>query len=590
MAKRNLFERLMHPTATLFNVLNYHREPAVRKSIQKAQKWGHDRNRSYFDPCFCSSYNANRIELYRAYEEILRDPLTDSVLDTYAQSCTQSNSESSGQHAGRVVWCFSGNPEVQKIVTQFLDRIQVDLESTTIVRSMLAYGDHYEAIPGVPNEGIVGMIPYDPWEIANIWDGQNRVSSYGRASELGEIVNMDDTIPFYGFMHFKMRSKRRTQSYGAPSSLLNNTREYFQDIQWIEDKIIIDRLQRRQSRLGILLDVGGMSGEDAWVYCEEVRRRLYRDQYFDPQNNQLNTVPSIWSDFKDILLPTGENNNTQITTIPETGSNSNLEDLNYFQKKFFGALKFPAGYLGLDIGDSYDRSQPLEKQDVAFAQNCMGPQKAFLSTLTMGALIDLAYRGIDGRLDSNAFSLMMVPVSAYQEMERKDLINMRYDLLERALQLGDDRQWDMAFWSRYVMREYGQMSDDLIDNLLKNQDVLDGDEETIDQLPPDQVDGSSFGTGSEMTYESAKQRDKLREVLGDNPEMTAALKFFYNGGGMCRSSQVHYPANTGNLNLEERLEVKIDKNSTFQEQLKKKLNEKAENRINFWQQSLVESM
>jgi hypothetical protein len=339
--------------------------------------------------------------------------------------------------------------------------------------------------------------------------------------------------------------------YGATSGLLHNVREYWQELQWVEDKIVIDRLRRRPDRVGLLLDVGGMSGEDSWLYCEEVRRRLYRDQYFDPQINELSSLPTAWGEHRDIVVPTGGDNRTQLVNLPSAGSQGPYDDLVFVLRRYFGSLKFPPAMLGLDLGDTIDRSVPLEKQDITFADNCSAPQKVFLQELTRAAIIHLAWLNIDARLDSNQFSLMMMPVSAYKEMERKDLINMRFDLLERALQLGQDYQWDMEFWARYVMTEYARMPDELVNTLLKNPQAAEA-EASIEDLPSegqdlggDMQDLTNFGLTDSVKRKNDDRYKRLMEALEKNPKVRESLVFFNGGGGMASSREVRLPLRRG---------------------------------------------
>ena len=613
---RRLFEEVIHPISTIQRVHNYHRRPQVRRSVEKSFSQQTRDQRSYFDQYFNSLYGLNRVELYLTYREMDLDPLTTAVLDTYASACTQANTESGRKEAGRVVWVQAANKEVEKLVTRFLDTIQIDQYAFAIMRAIYAFGDTYEACPGVPNEGITIFNPYDPWQVATIWDGQRRPIGFAQADDRGEPINRDSVSPYWEYLHFRAAPRYRTDLYGAASSLLHNVREYWQELQWVEDKIVIDRLRRRPDRVGVLLDIGGMSAEDSWLHCEEVRRRLYRDQYFDPQISELSSLPTAWGEHRDIVLPKGGDNQTQLVNLPSAGSQGPYDDLQFVLRRYFGSLKFPPAYLGLDLGDTIDRGVPLEKQDVAFAQNCTAPQKVLLMELTRAAMIHLAWFNIDARLDQNQFSLMMMPVSAYQEMERKDLLNMRFDLLERALQLGQDNSWNMNFWIRYVMSEYARMPDTLIDSLLKKEEESVNPEEDAEEVEDIASAGSDFGLGLESNKNSDSYK-RLMEHFEKNPDSLDVLNFVNAGSAMASSREVRLPLTNGKNLAQQKKEFTYKElmesqrqaaskhnfaipeekfssaeatiptsKTSFQQALIQRLGEKAKARMGFWKEQV----
>jgi len=533
-----LLEYVLHPFNTFQGIFNYNVASRGVSTAGLGSKRYKERNKMqtphWISQYFDSLNDSSRINLYAVYTEMNEDALVMSVLDTYAKACTQPNSESNREIAGRVVWCYSANKDVQQIINNFLDKMEVHETAFEIIRGMFQHGDHFEGIPGVRNEGIVRFDPYDPWQVAMLVDENRLVKGFGQSDDMGELAGRDTVIPFYEALHFRMPRRRRTDIYGARSSLLYGVREYWQDLQWCMDKVVIERLWRRPDRTMVLLDVGGTSSEDAFDICEEYRDRMYRDMYFNPGAQELMSMPAAWSESRDFFLPTGADNKTSITSAPASSSSGPLDDLYFFLRRFFGGLKFPPGYLGLDLGDNYDPASPLEKQDLGFAQNCMGPQRAFLRALTRAGQIHLGYHNLDPRFEKNRFMLLMNPINTFQEIERKELIGMRFDLMDRAMSMGRDNEWNMDFWAKYVMQEYAHLPGDMVDTLLAK---------TVD--PEDTEAAMNQGDeGENLFADKSKNTDeykRLMEAVDKNPKMAEALVFFSQGGAMVSSASVRVP-------------------------------------------------
>jgi hypothetical protein len=319
------------------------------------------------------------------------------------------------------------------ILAKYLREARLEEAVLPILRSLDEFGDHFEGVIATRNDGIVRLDPYDPWEIGILRDALGRVAGYGEANAHGEVVSAETIMPYYRMAHFKMPPRSRTSVYGYNSARFYNARDYWVEMQWCMDKVWIERQQRRGPRNLVTMDVGGISTEEAYEACKMWEDRMYRDVYFNPQDGILKSGSNAWGEQRDVVLPLGSDNKTQIASMPASSSIGSLDDLGFFMRRFFGCGKFPLGYWGLDIGaGNYDKSTPIEKQDIVFAQSCMRLQQAFLSELTRLCMVHLAFLGIDPTRDDNRFIVMMVPVSTFAEIERKELVTMRFDLVTAA--------------------------------------------------------------------------------------------------------------------------------------------------------------
>jgi len=400
-----------------------------------------------------------RLELYAIYREMDMDPLVTAVLDAYAEDATQRDFEH-----GRMVWVSARNDEVKKLVMECLERMGIEECGYPIVRSMLKYGDNFEHNSLALNEGIKSIRPYDPWDVGRQEDEDGRLMGFAPCDATGRVTKYDtNSLPFYKVLHFRLRGRERRDIYG--SSLLWGSRENWRKLQLMEDQIVMQRLLRRPDRLLILMDVGGMSLAEAYEACKEWELRLYKEYNVDPVSGVFTSQGGPWHEARDLILPLGTNNQTKIETVPSTSSNDLMRDYDMMLSRFLGGLRVPKAYFGFE--GNYEGAQSLGKQDVRFAKTVMRVQRAFLVELVRALMIDLAFHNIDPYREENAFRLHMPPASAFLEIERSELVQMRFDLMDRMVRMGNDVGFNREAWIPYVLEEFGQLPKQLIEKLLK---------------------------------------------------------------------------------------------------------------------------
>jgi hypothetical protein len=533
-----ILEYIAHPISALRAVHNFYREPVVQNSFSKGSSINpHRTAHNVMHDYFRALHDYNRIQLYATYVEIEQDPLIGRVLDAYAGACTQFNTDTSGVEAGRAVWLYSANKDIENILYKFLDTHALDENTFAMLRTMYHLGDHFEYLPANQDQGIISLLPYEPWELACCFDESRKVSAYSHADNEGKPVDATNSVPYYSVAHFRMPNRKRTAWYGSECSLLFNIREYWQELQWCWDKILIERLRRSDKEM-ITLDVGGMSTEDAFLACKEWQERMYQTLYSNPETGEMLTSPAAWGEMRAFVIPTCGDNRTSISHV-SAGNVASLDDANMIMARLFAVLNFPAGYLGLDLGGSYDRKESLAKQDVGFSTACIRPQHAFLKTLATILETHLAWHNINTRDPQNSFVLMMQPVSVYQELERKELLALRFDLLDRALSLGKEHEWNSEFWTKHVMTEYAQFTPSMVEKLL--------------QKPPEEPKeeiGQAMDTLESIENEE-KERMEVFSLLESRPRSKKAIELLRDGGAsaVVSSSNFYLPKDINPVEL-----------------------------------------
>lgn len=464
MAKRPIVEAVLHPLATLQNIFGFSRMAGERRPRPTAidqrtrSRQTYD-NMGLFKRRFEPGQQVTRLQLYSAYDEMDYDPIIASVLDAFADEATQRNPDN-----GRIVWIEAPNEDVQKILMNKLEAIEADSASFGIVRGIAKYGDHMEGIPATRGDGIRRLVPYYPYDVARQEGIEGELMAFAPSDEQGRPSGEPtEQVPYYALIHWRLHGRNRMNPYG--DSLLANSLEYWRDLQMVEDQLLIQRLMRQPERLLVLLDTAGMGLEESYEVCKEWEQNLHRQWAFDRDGQRFVSGGGIFAESKDVVLPLGEGNMTRIEKMPATQQNDQLHDLDYWLNRLLGGLHTPKAYFGLGT-DNYDSSKSLGKQDIRFAKTAARLQFSYLSGLHRLCAIELAFLGMNPLEERNQFRVQMTPVSYFMEMERAELLNMRADLVERHLRLGEAAGMNMSRWTPYVLSELGKLSLDLIERLL----------------------------------------------------------------------------------------------------------------------------
>lgn len=447
-----------------------------------------------------------RLQLYTIYKEMDTDPLITSVLDAFAEDATQRDYE-----RGRTVWCESKNDQVQGLVTKCLDRIGIEDIAFAIVRSFVKYGDTFEKVCLSRNDGVTSLRPYDQWDVARMEDTDGRLNGFAPSDGEGNAHAPDQyAVAPYKCLHYRLLGRERKDIYG--SSILWGSRTLWRQLQLMQDKLVLQRLLRRPDRLLILMDMGGMPLAESFDECKRWEQRLYKEYNIDPASGLFSSQRRLPHEAMDVVLPLGVDNNTRIETIPATQGNDLLRDFDLIISRLLGGLHVPKGYFGFE--GAYEANMSLGKQDVRFAKTVMRCQRAFLIELVRLCMIDLAFQSVDPFADENAFRLQITPVSAFMEIERSELLQMRFDLMDRLLRLGADMGLDKTVWNAYIMREIGQFPQSMIDELAAKAPQEGGGEfESMDDGLKKALD------------------EEVEQALEEDPEKALALTFLSEGMG-----------------------------------------------------------
>jgi len=465
----SLSEMVLHPFSNLKAVQGLDRLPdrRVTKTPRKAAqnydplRAGPGRSSSVYKALGLYSMEESRVELYENFREMDYDAVIARVLDAFAEDASQVSPEQN-----RVVWITAQNSQTKTLVERCIARGRWEERSQQIMRAMARDGDVMMHLATARGVGVVATRPYEPWQVARIEDDIGRLIGFAPADERGNATRTQShSVPYWRVAHFHLQPRNLSEIYGAESSYLWGSRVTWRQLQLMLDQVVIQRLLRRPDRLLILMDTTGMSHDDAYMVCRDWERRLHREWHLDPNAGQFQNMGVPLDGAKDVVLPRGPNNATEISNFPATNQNDLLRDVDMKYRDLANGIGFPNGYLRGE--GNYNSGQSLSRQHQPFAKRASRLQRAFLHELVRVCMIDMAFQGLDVRKPENTFTLHMAPVAPILELEHHEILQMKLDRMDRYLRLGQDYQFNQDVWVPFVLTRHGGLPDDLVAELLK---------------------------------------------------------------------------------------------------------------------------
>lgn len=317
---------------------------------------------------------------------------------------------------------------------KFIQIFNFDDEGWLIGRRLLTEGEvYYEHIISEehPELGILGVLPIPSELIEPTYDN---VQNYNITGYLLQKPKLDPNNPTKvekieyipidknQITYINSGIWNQDKTYRLP--FIENARKAYRQLTLIEDAIVINRLARAPERMVFKIDVGNMSTADAEAYVKRLMHNYWQKKTFDVDQNGLYTKFNPQSMLDDFWFP--KRTGSEGTTVEKIQGSNNLdkiEDLLYFQKKLYEALKVPTNRLNKE-SNQQAAPQEILKEELKFANFIVRIQRGISNSIKQTFITHLQLKGIwkQFKLKEQYFKLQMnVPTNFYELRESQRL-------------------------------------------------------------------------------------------------------------------------------------------------------------------------
>lgn len=227
-------------------------------------------------------------------------------------------------------------------------------------------------------------------------------------------------------------------------------RRPYKQLSLIEDAIIIYRLVRAPERLVFNVEVGNMNVPQAEAYLKKLMHQYWSKQTFDFAGNggvQNSYNPQSMLDAFWFPKRNGQAA-TEVTTLAGGQNLGQLDDLNFFQKKLYKALKIPLSRM--DPSNTFSDGITITREELKFASFVMRIQRNFAMGMKNAFITHLKLRKMwhEYELKESEISIKFNTPTSFGVMREQQVFAIK---LENFNSLVNNEMISTSFAQRYYL-------------------------------------------------------------------------------------------------------------------------------------------
>ena len=447
----------------------------------------------------------DRLSRIADYREMLKDGVTMSAVELISEDASLIDADTN-----LAAWVESAdNPDFAEMATDFLkNKLRINDVIYPIAFNVVAFGECF-INTNYSNEEY--RKEYNVGDFFTIVEPEDVIHIYRFGVPLGylyrpqnkdkTIVDNDKLLPERSYIHFISDRANKDYvtsdqssyiQYGA--SFLEAARPYYKQRQLLDDLLILARLTRSSFYRLFSVDVGAASSQDTAKMMRELKTAVSSKQSINVSNEVFSSKSSPILTGGNVYFPV--RNGQGAVTVQEVGGEVNvsaLADIDYFDDRYYGALKVPKQFLGQSdeapggIGDT-----TLTQLDIRYARTVKRCQRIIKSGLK-----DLIYWfcSIHNILPPS-FSVEMPRILTAEDTRLSDIQKSEIEITSSILDLVknvDDGVFENADKAKLIAALLNRVSndEDIIDalNLNKMTKTDEGESDTSEETE----DGAESG-------------------------------------------------------------------------------------------------
>jgi hypothetical protein len=256
-----------------------------------------------------------------------------------------------------------------------------------------------------------------------------------------------------------------------PISYVRKALKPINDMMSLENAAVIYRMTRAPEKRAFYVDTGQLPTQKAEEYIKTLMSRFKTKIDYDPKTGEVKTGnQNLIASTVDYWMPRrGGSASTEMSLISESGNplNTIIDELQYFKKKAYQALKIPTNRIGGDSPSfSLGLSGTIDREEILFSQFIDRVQRQYLQGLYHLLMVELVTTGKMNKdeFDSikSTIEVNMINNDFFAESKKLEMMTTRLNVIASL-----SEHIGTLFSQEYVFKEVLSMNDDEIAEMVK---------------------------------------------------------------------------------------------------------------------------
>lgn len=255
-------------------------------------------------------------------------------------------------------------------------------------------------------------------------------------------------------------------------SYLHTAMKPMNQLRMLEDASVIYRLARAPERRIFYIDVGNLPKLKAEQYLRDMMVKHKNRLVYDASTGEVRDDRKFMTMLEDFWLPRRDGGKgTEITTLPGGQNLGEMEDIEYFRRKLYKALRVPITRIQSDNTFNFGRSGEITRDEIKFAKFVDRLRTRFGQLFDIILETQLVLRGVMTRAEWKEMKEYIhydfLRDNYFAELKDQEIVNARLGILQTADQ----------FVGRYFSAKYVRL------NVLKmtEEQILEMDREIAEE-------------------------------------------------------------------------------------------------------------
>jgi len=217
-------------------------------------------------------------------------------------------------------------------------------------------------------------------------------------------------------------------------SFLHQAIKPLNQLRTLEDATVIYRIARAPERRVWYIDVGQLPKMKAEQYMKDLMTKHKNRLVYDASTGDIKDDRRWQTMLEDFWLPQREGKGTKVETLREGNLANQLDDVQYFLKKLFNALKVPVGRLDQENSTFMgNQSTQITREELKFGKFIDRLRTRFSDLFLKGLEKQLVLKQIitieEWDQIKNQIRFNFVKDSYFTELKDKEIMQFRFNML-----------------------------------------------------------------------------------------------------------------------------------------------------------------